>query len=211
MSELGGKSIIIQKGYGSSRSVTFTDSGDIVTLSAHGYSNGQAVQFSVITTTTGIVINTTYYIVGATTNTFQVASTEGGTALALTNNGTGTLAETFTKIGGLRSDSLSINAEAIDITNHDSGEWKKILDGAGIRSVSISGSGVFEDGTVVHEVRTATMANALMNMRFVINSDGDYFSGSFKCTSLELSGEYNAEFAFSASFESSGTVSFTTV
>jgi surface protein len=73
------------------RAVTFTDSGDLVTLNNHGLSDGDEVAFSVITTTTGIVINRIYFVVGATTNTFQVASSIGGAALPLTTNGSGTV------------------------------------------------------------------------------------------------------------------------
>jgi surface protein len=72
-------------------SVTFQDAGDTVTLASHGLSNGDMVSFSVITTTTGIVINTIYYVISATTNTFQVSATSGGSALVLTTNGSGTL------------------------------------------------------------------------------------------------------------------------
>jgi surface protein len=71
--------------------VTFQDAGDTVTLANHGMSNDDMISFSVITTTTGIVINTIYYIISATTNTFQVASTLGGAALPLTTNGSGTM------------------------------------------------------------------------------------------------------------------------
>ena len=78
------------------QSVTFQDAGDTVTLTAHGYVNGDTVSFSVITTTTGIVINTVYFVVGATANTFQVSLTSGGAAIALTTNGTGTVRATYT-------------------------------------------------------------------------------------------------------------------
>ena len=71
--------------------VTFQDAGDTVTLNSHGLLNGDSVVFTVITTTTGISINTRYYVVNAATNTFQVASSLGGAALPLTNNGTGTV------------------------------------------------------------------------------------------------------------------------
>jgi hypothetical protein len=73
------------------RAVTFTDAGDLVNLTAHGLSDGDEVAFSVITTTTGIVINTIYFVVNAATDTFQVASTLGGAALPLTTNGSGTV------------------------------------------------------------------------------------------------------------------------
>jgi hypothetical protein len=73
------------------RAVTFIDAGDLVNLTAHGLSDGDEVAFSVITTTTGIVINTIYFVVNAAADNFQVASTLGGSALPLTTNGSGTV------------------------------------------------------------------------------------------------------------------------
>lgn len=75
--------------------VTFTDAGDLVTLNGHKLANGSAVTFGTITTTTGISINTTYYVISATTNTFQLSATVGGAALPLTTNGTGVLSSSY--------------------------------------------------------------------------------------------------------------------
>lgn len=77
--------------YALTESVTFQDTGDTVTLTSHGLTDGQRVAFTVITTTTGISTNTFYYVVNAATDTFQLADTIGGAAKALTNNGSGTM------------------------------------------------------------------------------------------------------------------------
>lgn len=69
--------------------VTFTDAGDLVNRASHGLANGSIVTFPEITTTTGIVVNTNYYVVNAAASTFQVAASPGGAALALTTNGSG--------------------------------------------------------------------------------------------------------------------------
>lgn len=71
--------------------VTFTDSTDTVDLTAHGLSNGDEVSFATIVTTTGISVNTIYYVVNAATDNFQVSLTLGGAAITMTSNGTGTL------------------------------------------------------------------------------------------------------------------------
>jgi surface protein len=71
------------------RTVSFTDAGDLVNLTAHGLSDNDIVAFSVITTTTGITRYTSYYVVNATADTFQVSDTLGGPARTLTTNGTG--------------------------------------------------------------------------------------------------------------------------
>lgn len=79
--------------YGDSFGVAFTDVGDIVTDSGNGLTTGQVVCFSSITSTTGISINTAYYVIYVSSNTYQLASSLAnalaGTALALTTNGIG--------------------------------------------------------------------------------------------------------------------------
>ena len=76
---------------GTEAPVTFTDSTDTVNRTAHGYTNGMQVQFFNIATTTGIVNGQFYYVINATANTFQISATLGGSALPLTNDGTGQL------------------------------------------------------------------------------------------------------------------------
>ncbi len=89
--------------YALTEAVTFTDTGDLVTLAAHGLDTGYAVSFSVITTTTGISINTTYYVIYVSSTQFKLASSvanaQAGTALALTTNGTGTILKSIPMTG----------------------------------------------------------------------------------------------------------------
>lgn len=211
MPAYGGKDFLLKMGNGITGAVTFQDAGDTVTKTGHGLLDGDIVTFSVITTTTGIAINTEYYVIGSTANTFQLSLTEGGAAIALTTNGSGTLDEGFRMIGGLRSTSLSVNAEAIDVTHQGSAQWKTLLDGAGIKSMAISGSGVFEQDSRLARLRTNVLAQTLTNFRVIEHSSGDYFSGSFKITALERAGDYNNEQTFSISLESSGAVAYTAV
>lgn len=85
--------------YKETDSVTFQDTGDTVTLNSHGIAAGTAISFTTITSTTGISTNTVYYVVNPTTNTFQVATSVGGSALALTTNGSGTMVRSIPKTG----------------------------------------------------------------------------------------------------------------
>lgn len=82
---------VVLENYAGSVPVTFQDTGDTVTLNNHRLTNGTLVAFSSIVATTGISINTSYYVVNATANTFQLSLTSGGAALPLTTNGTGAL------------------------------------------------------------------------------------------------------------------------
>ena len=69
--------------------VTFTDSTDLVNLPQHGLYNGCTVRFTTINSTTGISINTNYYVINASLNAFNVAASPNGAALALTTDGDG--------------------------------------------------------------------------------------------------------------------------
>lgn len=71
--------------------VTFTDVGDLVTIVGHQFIDGTAIRFAEITTTTGITVGTTYFVRDATDDTFKLAASHGGAAVALTSNGTGKL------------------------------------------------------------------------------------------------------------------------
>ena len=65
---------------------------------------------------------------------------------------------TKTTIGGLRSTSITLNDESVDITNKDSLGNRTLLAGAGVNSLSVSGSGVFTDSASEVAVRTAFAA-----------------------------------------------------
>lgn len=77
--------------YGTATAVTFHDANDMVMMTSHGRNNNEIVEFDTITTTTGISINTPYYVVNEMENSFQLSLTLGGAVIALTNDGTGAL------------------------------------------------------------------------------------------------------------------------
>ena len=118
--------------------------------------------------------------------------------------------ETFTTVAGLRDTSISINAETIDVTNKDSARVRTLLADAGIKSFSISGSGVFTDAASEQLMLTNFSATTFLNYQFLVPSYNT-FTGSFQVTSIEYSGSYNGEVTYSMSFESASTVTIATV
>ena len=114
---------------------------------------------------------------------------------------------TQTTVGGLRSNSIVLNDEAVDITNKDSANARTYLAAAGVKSVTITGSGVFTDTTAEQQMRTNWGGAALSAMSFIVPDLGT-FSGNFHIASLEYAGEYNGEATYSATFESGGAISF---
>jgi hypothetical protein len=111
--------------------VTFTDVGDTVNLNSHGLSDGDEVSFVTITTTTGIVINTIYYVVGATTNTFQVATTLGGSARPLTNNGSGAI-RYKTEIVTINTNASVVVSRPMTVSNAVSFAYRQLKTGTAL-------------------------------------------------------------------------------
>lgn len=52
---------------------------------------------------------------------------------------------TFLTVGGLRTKSVKINNEMVDVTTDDSDGARKLLEGAGVNSLEVAGSGVVND------------------------------------------------------------------
>ncbi len=59
----------------------------VVTATAHGQTDGKRGTLTNISGLTGVALDTLYYVVGSTANTFGLSATHGGTAIAM---GTGT-------------------------------------------------------------------------------------------------------------------------
>lgn len=64
-----------------------TPSNDTITCTGHGYANDTTVVFYNGTPPDGLVEGTVYYVRDATTDTFKVAATAGGTAIGLNTAG----------------------------------------------------------------------------------------------------------------------------
>lgn len=70
---------------------TATNATNIFNDAAHGLSNGDCVTVATGTTLpTGLSASTYYYVITAATDTFQLSTTPGGSAVAISDDGTGT-------------------------------------------------------------------------------------------------------------------------
>lgn len=114
---------------------------------------------------------------------------------------------TQTTIGGLRSSSITLSDEMVDVTTKDSSGSRELLPQGGNVSVTVSGSGIFTDSASESAVRGYFASGTLKTYSFIVPDLGTY-SGSFMISSLEFAGEFNGEATYSITLESSGTVSF---
>jgi TP901-1 family phage major tail protein len=136
-----------------------------------------------------------------------------GSSFLLKDNSSGTPAT----IGGMRSTSMSINGEMVDITAKDSATFsgssghdigRALGPQMGIRSMSVTASGVFTDSAGENNLRGAAFTGGSVNYDLVFGDDSTV-KGAFIVTSYERAGEYNGEETFSVTLESNGTMTYT--
>ena len=129
---------------------------------------------------------------------------EKGSAFLL-KVGDGATPPVFATVAGLRTTQLSVNGEAVVVTNKDSGGWRQLLSGAGVRSVSVSGAGVFTGSAAEARIKASALAGTIDDYRLSFES-GDSMTGRFLVTRLDYAGDFNGERSYTLSLESSGPV-----
>ncbi len=117
----------------------------------------------------------------------------------------GTSPGAFTTIGGIRSKTVTINNETVDITTDTSAPWRALLGDAGLRTVSVSGSGVFENDATIILVENLALLGTLEEFQMVF-PNGVTLQGVFQVASFEHGGEHTAEQTYSITLESAGIV-----
>ncbi|MEM1004271.1 MAG: phage major tail protein, TP901-1 family [Pseudomonadota bacterium] len=120
-------------------------------------------------------------------------------------NGTGL----FETIAGLRATRISFNAESVDVTSLESqGGWRELLSGAGVKSASISGSGVFKDEGTDERARQLFFDGETPGFQVIIPDFG-IVEGPFQVSGIEYAGSHNGEATYEMSMASAGALSFT--
>jgi len=114
----------------------------------------------------------------------------------------------FETAAGLRATRISFNAESVDVTSLESaGGWRELLAGAGVKTASISGSGVFKDATTDERVRQIFFDGETPLFQVIIPDFGTV-EGAFQITSVEYAGTYNGEATYEIALASAGALSF---
>jgi TP901-1 family phage major tail protein len=129
---------------------------------------------------------------------------EKGSAFLL-KVGDGAETPVYSTVAGLRTTQLSINGEAVVITNKSSGGWRELLSGAGVRSVSVSGGGVFTGSAAETRLKNNALAGLVDDYELSFES-GERLRGRFLLTRLDYAGDFNGERSYTLALESSGAV-----
>jgi TP901-1 family phage major tail protein len=115
----------------------------------------------------------------------------------------------FETLAGLRATRLTFNAESVDVTSLESqGGWRELLSGAGVRSASISGSGIFKDATSDERARQLFFDGEVPEFQVIVPDFGTV-QGPFQITAIDYSGSHNGEASYEMTLASAGVLTFT--
>lgn len=129
---------------------------------------------------------------------------EKGSAFLL-KVGNGAEPPVFATVAGMRTTQMSVNGEAVNVTSKDSGGWRELLSGAGVRSISVAASGIFTGSAAEIRIKSNALAGLIDDFELSFES-GERLRGRFLVTRLDYSGDYNGERNYALSLESSGAV-----
>ena len=117
----------------------------------------------------------------------------------------------YQSIASIRTKSMKIASETVDVSNADSvNQWRELLANAGMKSMEVSGNGLFDDGVYINLVNTLCLAGTIRNWQITLPSLGTY-QAAFQITAFELNADYNGALEFSMTLASSGDMTFTPV
>ena len=111
----------------------------------------------------------------------------------------------YQTVAGLRTTQLSINGEAVVVTSKDSGGWRDLLSGAGVRSVSVAGAGIFLGSIAETRIRSHALTGTIDDYELSFES-GERMQGRFLVVRLDYAGDFNGERSYTMALESSGAV-----
>jgi TP901-1 family phage major tail protein len=115
----------------------------------------------------------------------------------------------FETVAGLRATRISFNAASVDVTSLESaGGWRELLAGAGVKTASISGSGIFKDQDTDERARQIFFNGEVPAFQVIIPDFGTV-EGPFQITSLEYAGSHDGEATYEIALASAGAVTFT--
>ncbi len=120
-------------------------------------------------------------------------------------------AGSFETFAGLRATRISFNAEQVDVTTLESqGGWRELLAGAGVKSASLSGSGVFRDDQTDERAREIFFNGEMPDFQVIIPDFGTV-EGKFQITSIEYAGSHDGEATYELAMASASAVTFAPV
>jgi len=114
-------------------------------------------------------------------------------------------AQDWTLIGGQRDGGFDMTNPMVDVSNKDTGGWRKLGSDLGIRDGQMNISGISQDDAALSLIETASNDGLVLNyqMRF---DNGNTRTGPFLATKFNRDGKYNGAEEYKLTLESADEI-----
>lgn len=112
----------------------------------------------------------------------------------------------LTTVAAVRTRSMTIGNEVVDITSDDDNGFRTMLSEPGNKTLDLTVEGVFKDATML---TVAMSTSDILEAFSILFPTIGTIAGDFVVTSFEAGAAYNEAGTFSCSLQSSGTFTFT--
>jgi len=115
----------------------------------------------------------------------------------------------FVTVGGIQTTRFNLRVGDADVTNQGSpSKFRELLEGAGIKQISVSGNGVFDSGANWKALRNLILNGTIRNWQLIVPGDAIY-QVAMQVTQLEHQGPHDKAVSASISLESAGAPTVT--
>lgn len=119
----------------------------------------------------------------------------------------GTSPTTFNNVTGLRATGITINGSPVDITTKSSAGWQEWLPDGGVKSVSMTGSGIYDsNNTYLAAVQAAALAGGDFVEAEIVSAAGDSYVGTWVVPTFTRNGPHDNAETFDVTLQSHGPV-----
>ena len=113
-------------------------------------------------------------------------------------------------IAALRTKTMTLGNEPIDVTSDDDLGFRALLDDPGTKTLDMSFEGITKDVPTLNSLVTSAMSGSDIVETFsILFPNIGTMAGPFAITSLEIGAAYNERSTFTCSIQSAGTFTWT--
>lgn len=115
-----------------------------------------------------------------------------------------------TTLAGVRTRGMTVTNDYVDVTSDDDAGWRTLLADPGVRSVEVTIGGITTDEVLLAAMMEASVTTGTLvgNLPSSLTTPGS-MSGEYLVSSFEQSGNHDGEVEFTATFMSTGEVTYT--
>lgn len=108
---------------------------------------------------------------------------------------------------GVRTKGYTFTNDMVDVTTDDDDGWRTLLADPGLRSMEVTVGGISSDQVLISEVTKASITGETLTVQLPTTTGT--LAGLFFISSFEQTGEHDGAVEFSATFMSSGAITYT--